>query len=62
MHPTDTRHLVNSRHEAFRAEADQARLAAIAKTHRHGPTPEVEVHGHASVDLVRRLVHRLAPA
>ena len=61
MHPTDTRHLVTARHEAFRAEADDARLAAIARAHAQATKPAAGDR-HASLGVVRRLVHRLSPA
>ena len=61
MHPTDTRYLVTARHDALRAEADHARLVATAKSHTQATMTAADDR-HATLRVVRRLVHRLAPA
>ena len=63
MHPTFSQFLVGDRHATFRAEADRARLASIAR----GATPTAAMSAQPGADrarpgVVRRLVLRLAAA
>jgi hypothetical protein len=62
MHPTMNQMLVQDRHATLHAEAEAARLAAIARsrTDASGSTPAR--HERAPLDVVRRVVHRLVPA
>ena len=62
MHPTISQLLVVDRQATLHAEADKARLTAIARSRAPEAPSRPARQPHARVGLVRRLVDRLATA